>query len=108
MTFLEYVNKLLDEIKDNKSLDFKTADNFIQRINELNYQDGTKLSYEDKVKIIDLLKQEAEKRNYSLQYYINDSTNSRSLSVIAHMIDKINQNSTSVQNKNGGKNNGSK
>lgn len=49
MTFLEYVNKLLDEIKDNKSLDFKTADSFIQRINGLNYQDGTKLSYEDNI-----------------------------------------------------------
>jgi len=89
MTFLEYVNKLLDEIKDQKSLDFKTANRFMDRINNLKYSDDRPLTYDDKVKLIDMLKLEAEKKGLSFQYYINDSSNSRSMSVISHMTSKI-------------------
>lgn len=102
MTFIEYVNKLLDEIKGKQSLDFKTADKFIERIDLLKYANGSPLSYEDKVKIIDILKSEATKRGFSFQYYINDSTNSKSLSVIAHMVNKIDEKSNK-ENKNPGK-----
>ena len=90
MTFLEFVNKLLDEIQDKKSLDFKSADKFINKINNLKYNDNQPLTYDDKVKLIDLLKSEAEKRGLSFQYYINDSSNSRSMSVISFMTNKIN------------------
>ena len=111
MTFLEYVNKLLDGIRDKKSLDFKTADQFIERIDSLKYTNGNPLSYEDKVAIIDLLKSEATKRKFSFQYFINDSTNASSLSVIAHMMNKINEKSKPVktaQVKKGGTGNGTK
>lgn len=89
MTFQEYINKLLDEISHEKKLSFSKADEFVERISKLKYDNGLSLTSEDQIKLIELLNDGLKQRGYSVSAIINDSINSATVTSISKMLSQI-------------------